>query len=70
MISIKVVRASTGNPVQGARVGVWQGGLYETMTDDKGLAHFEKVSPGSHTVYIDSVKQDEQHLSGITVIYI
>ncbi len=70
MVSIKVARASTGNPVHGSRVVVWCGGSTERSTDEKGLAHFENISPGQHSVYVDGADKGVQDLSGVTVIYI
>lgn len=70
MVSVKVVRESTGNPVRGSRVVVWCGGSTERSTDEKGLAHFEDIAPGRHTVYVDGADKGIQDLSGVTVIYI
>ncbi|WP_309711638.1 hypothetical protein [Armatimonas sp.] len=70
MVSIKVVSEATGNVVHMSRVVVYSGGNHEKYTDDKGLAHFESVSPGSHTVYIDGKDKGVQALSGVTTFYI
>ena len=70
MVSIKVVSEATGNVVHQSRVVIYSGGNYEKYTDDKGLAHFESVSPGSHTVYIDGKDKGVQALSGVTTFYI
>ena len=45
-------------------------GNHEKYTDDKGIAHFESVAPGSHTVYIDGKDKGVQALSGVTTFYI
>ena len=70
MVSIKVVSEATGNVVRGSRVVVYSGGNHEQYTDDKGLAHFENVSPGSHTVYVDGKEKGVIHLSGTIPVYI
>ncbi|MBB6053961.1 hypothetical protein [Armatimonas rosea] len=70
MVSIKVVSEATGSVVRGSRVVVYSGGNHVQYTDDKGLAHFEDVSPGSHTVYIDGKEKGVLYLSGITPVYI
>jgi protocatechuate 3,4-dioxygenase beta subunit len=53
VVSIKVVSEATGNVVHQSRVVVYSGGNHEQYTDEKGLAHFESISPGSYTVYVD-----------------
>ena len=70
MVSIKVVSEATGNVVYQSRVVVYFGGNHEKYTDEKGLAHFESVSPGSHTIYIDGKDKGVQALSGVTTFYI
>ena len=70
MVSIKVVSEATGNPAHRSRVVVYSGGNYEKYTDEKGLAHFESISPGSYTVYVDGKEQGVLSLSGVTVVYI
>ena len=70
MVSIKVVSEATGNVVHMSRVVVYSGGNHEKYTDDKGLAHFESISPGSYTVYVDGKEKGVLHLSGTTPIYI
>ncbi|WP_395137897.1 hypothetical protein [Armatimonas sp.] len=70
MVSIKVVSEATGNVVHMSRVVVYSGGNHEKYTDDKGIAHFESVAPGSHTVYIDGKDKGVQALSGVTTFYI
>ena len=70
MVSIKVISEATGNVVHMSRVVVYSGGNHEKYTDDKGLAHFESVSPGSHSVYVDGKEKGVLSLSGTTVVYI
>ena len=70
MVSVKVVSESSGNLVKGSRVVVWCGGSTERYTDEKGMAHFENISPGSHSVYVDGVDKGVFALSGVTVVYI
>jgi hypothetical protein len=70
MVSIKVVSEATGNVVHRSRVVIYSGGNYEQYTDEKGLAHFESISPGSYTVYVDGKEKGVLHLSGTTPVYI
>ena len=70
MVSIMVVSEATGNVVYMSRVVVYSGGNYEQYTDEKGLAHFENISPGNHTVYVDDKEKGVLHLSGTTPVYI
>ncbi len=70
MVSVKVVREASGNVVNGSRVTVWCGGSTVKYTDEKGLAHFENISPGSHSVSVDGVDKGVFALSGVTVVYV
>jgi hypothetical protein len=70
MVSIKVVNEQTGNVAASIRVAVYYGGNYVEYTDSKGLAHFNDVPPGRHTVYVDGKDMGVNDLSGTTVFYI
>ena len=70
MVSVKIVRESSGNPVASCRVTVWYGGSTVRHTNEKGIAHFEDIPPGKRSVYVEGVDMGEKDLSGETVIYI
>jgi protocatechuate 3,4-dioxygenase beta subunit len=69
MVSIKLIRASTGNPVKQTDVRVWQGGAYTAATSNEGIAHFESVSPGRYPVSAEGKELGEYQLEGLTVVY-
>lgn len=70
MVSIRLVRQSTGAVIAKTEVTVWQGGGYRATTNDQGIAHFENVTPGRHTVYAEGKDLGEHHLEGTTVLYL
>lgn len=56
MVTIKVIYASTNNPVQSSRVSIGFGSGFsgEIYTDSYGMAEFEEVLAGRYgTVYVD-----------------
>lgn len=74
MITIKVVRESTGHPVKGSRVtagfsGFSRGITNHEYTDDKGEVHFD-VDPGQGEVYVDGSTKYKGRISGRIVVYI
>jgi hypothetical protein len=70
MVSIKAVRAASGNPIPRCRVNVWAGGECVRTTNDDGVAVFETISPGTYTVYIEGVEKKDVRLEGEVVLYI
>lgn len=75
MVSVKVVRKSSGNPVEGAKVALGisellRGGVTSGVrTDSRGEAHFD-IKPGRGKVFVNGSTEHEGHLSGRIVIYI
>ena len=70
MVSVKAVRRSSGNPIVGCNVNVWSGGHCVRATNDRGVAVFETISPGTYTVYVDGVEIKDVYLVGEVVIYV
>lgn len=73
MISVQVIRRTTGKAIKGAKVAVSFKGLLRGMskkknTDSKGIAHFDN-SPGHGTIFVDGKNEFEGKISGLTVIY-
>lgn len=75
MITIKVVRESTGKPVSGASVSVGLDGFFSggvtsrQLTDSSGEAHFD-VDPGPGSVYVDGSTKYKGRVSGRVVVYV
>jgi hypothetical protein len=74
MITVKIVKQSTGKPSRGASVRL----AFDTMgrgltgkvdTDQEGEAHFN-ADPGSGEVLVDGHTKHRGHLSGRVVVYI
>jgi protocatechuate 3,4-dioxygenase beta subunit len=49
---VGVITNGSGNPVSGAIVGLWQGGILvgSTTTEEHGFYYFPKVTPGDYEV--------------------
>lgn len=75
MITVKVVRRSSGDPVKGKKVAIgidsfFSGGVTKgKWTDANGEAHFD-VKPSQGKVFVDSSTEYEGYLSGRIVVYI
>ena len=72
MVTVQVFSQSSGNPVQGSRVGISVGsaGVYYEYTDSSGEAHFANVSPGETEVYVDGKTAFKGRVEGRKVVYI
>lgn len=71
MVTVKVVRRSSGDSVKGKKVAlkVPSGVTSDQWTDSNGEAHFD-VSPNHGKVFVDGSTEYEGHLSGRIVVYI
>lgn len=75
MVTVKVVRKSSGDPAKGKKVAlsisaVLSGGVTRgEWTDSNGEAHFD-VKPNHGKVFVDGSTKYEGHLSGRIVVYI
>ncbi|MBU0655279.1 MAG: AAA family ATPase [Gammaproteobacteria bacterium] len=74
MVTIQVVRKSTGKPVQGERVTLSFDGLLRGMSkpahsDSRGLANFDN-KPGTGTVFVNGKSVYKGRIEGTTVVYI
>jgi uncharacterized protein YfaS (alpha-2-macroglobulin family) len=71
MVTVKVVRRSSGDPVKGKKValGLSLGVTNSQWTDSSGEAHFD-VKPAHGKVFVDGSTEYEGHLSGRMVVYI
>lgn len=71
MITVKVIRKSSGEPAKGKKValGMPNGVTSGEWTDSNGEAHFD-VKPNHGKVFVDGSKKKEEHLSGRIVVYI
>jgi hypothetical protein len=73
MVSVKAVRAGSGNPIPKCSVkvwvGGWDGGWVERTTDARAVALFETLSPGTYTVLVDGVENKGVYLEGEVVLY-
>ncbi len=74
MFTIKVIKASTGRPVERARVGVAFDGIFRGCTKDEytdydGEAHFD-YDNGNGTIYVNGHKEYEGRIEGRRVIFI
>ncbi len=70
MVSIHLVRQSTGTSVTKTEVTVYQGGNYKATTNDQGVAHFPDVSPGRRRVYAEGRDLGDHDIEGLYVVYI
>jgi uncharacterized protein YfaS (alpha-2-macroglobulin family) len=71
MVTVKVIRRSSGDPVKGKKVAlkVPLGVTNSEWTDSNGEAHFD-VKPADGKVFVDGSTEHEGHLSGRIVVYI
>ncbi len=74
MITIKVIRSSTGKPAKGERVvigfsALGRGVTNSEYTDENGEAHFD-ADPGEGEVYINGSTKHKGQLKGRVVVYI
>lgn len=71
MITIKVVRQSSGEQVEGKKVsiGFSRGVTKAEYTDRNGEAHFDN-SPEEGKVFVDGSNKYQGYLSGRVVVYI
>lgn len=74
MVSVKVVRTSTGKVVEGVRVGLGFDGIFRGMAKDQytnsdGEAHFDN-DPGDGDVYVDGMSKFNGRIQGKVVVYI
>lgn len=73
MITVKVIRESTGSPIKGARVALGfsslgRGVTSNEYTDDEGEAHFD-ADNGDGKVFVNGSTEYEGYLQGRLVIY-
>jgi hypothetical protein len=75
MITVKVVRRISGDPVKGKKVAIgvdsfFSGGVTKgKWTDSNGEAHFD-IKPCQGKVFVDGSTEYEGHLSGRIVVYL
>ena len=73
MITVKVVRQSSGNPAVGEEVslgfGFGRGVTGRERTDSNGEAHFD-ADNGEGEVYVNGSQKHKGYLSGRVVVYI
>lgn len=74
MFTVKIVEASTGRPVKGARVCVGFKGAFRAMssneyTDSEGEVHFNNDN-GEGIIYVNGQSKYEGRIEGRKVIYI
>ena len=75
MVTVKVIRRSSGDTVKGKKVAlgidaIFSGGVTDSQwTDSNGEAHFD-VKPNQGKVFVDGSKEYEGYLSGRIVVYI
>ncbi|HEX8070742.1 MAG TPA: hypothetical protein VF546_12375 [Pyrinomonadaceae bacterium] len=75
MVTVKVVRRSSGDPVKGKKVAlgidaIFSGGVTDRQwTDSNGEAHFD-VKPNHGKVFVNGSTEYEGYLSGRIVVYI
>ena len=76
MITVKVIRKSTGKPASGRRVsvhindGMWGGFVTDAVyTDNDGEAHFD-IKSGRGEVYVDRTTMHTGQVSGRVIVYV
>lgn len=74
MVSVKVIRQSSGKPESGAKValgfdGFSRGVTSDQWTDSNGEAHFD-AEPGNGKVFVSGHTEYDGYLSGQVVVYI
>lgn len=75
MITVKVIRQSSGQPAEGKKVALGftallSGGVTDTkFTDRNGEAHFDTKN-GDGKVFVDGLTKHTGYLSGRIVVYI
>ncbi len=71
MVTVKVIRRSSGDAIKGKKVAlsVPMGVTSDQWTNSNGEAHFD-VSPNHGKVFVDGSTEYEGHLSGRIVVYI
>lgn len=75
MITVKIIRKSSGDPIKGKMVALgidalFSGGVTRSeWTDSDGEAHFD-LKPSQGKVFVDGSNKYERHLSGRIVVYI
>ena len=75
MVTVKVIRKSSGEPAKGKKVAlgiehtIGTGMTHGEWTNSDGEAHFD-VKSGRGKVYVDGSKKHEGNLSGRVVVYI
>ena len=74
MVTVQVVRSSTGKPEKGVRVSISFDGLFRGMSDNvytgsNGEAHFNN-DPGTGTVYVNGSSRFKGKISGRIIVYI
>lgn len=73
MIGVRVVRSSTGKPVESIKVSVSFEGLFRGMdsgyTDSSGEIHFN-CDPGTGEIYVDGSSWYKGRLEGLKTVYI
>jgi hypothetical protein len=75
LITVKVVRRSSGEPIKGKKVAIginslFSGGVTKgEWTDSNGEAHFN-IKPAMGKVFVSGSTEYEGHLSGRIMVYI
>lgn len=74
MISVRVVRSSTGKPVQGSRVvigfeGICRGVSKGYYTDINGEVRFDNA-PGDGVIFVDGTQEFQGRIEGRRVVYL
>jgi len=74
MITIKVIRGSSGKPTKGERVSIGFSSLFRSVTnseytDEDGEAHFD-AEPDDGQVFVNGSTEYEGEVRGRVVIYI
>lgn len=71
MITVKVIRQSSGDPIQGKKVSLKlaHGVTDSEFTDRNGEAHFDNT-PANGKVFVDGSTVHEGYLSGRVVVYV
>ncbi len=73
MVTVQIIKSSTGNPVKNARIvlGINGGGNTQAeYTDANGEVHFPRIKPCKGQVYVNGRTKLTGRLEGRMVIYI